>query len=251
MITLKDFPTLKGVVITQPNGDLGDGPQRTFGMYHVAKVALREAGAAEIENYRAARDILQDSKGWLIRDPNKWNDPHDIPADQFDPSLICAKLYGDQARVDLLFSELWPLGFYPNRNPPNLGSISTLKRCDAKSSDFWITQWDKVLLQAAKIDCARAIKNQGIDGNWLDVDNAVTRLVFCQMVRPTKYSQQALEHYVANYPRPMKDYRGDLPPLLAAIAWKHRAPDNNPAFSELWAPIIEGWYSGWNIKELT
>lgn len=239
MISLADFPTFKGVIITQPDGDMGDAPQRTFGLYHVAKIWL---GQADFANFKAAGALLQDDSGRLIRDPNKWNDPRDIPADQFDPTVIAHGLYGFDVHVKMLLKDqAMRLGFYPNGNPPNLGSVSSLLRA---LQNHWyyplIFFFDFFTLIGALIDCARAKIYEGTDGNWIDMDNAVVKIAQAELVQPTPISWMARKIYVRFYPVPMK--MAGVLPLEAAIIWKHRSPKSNPAFGDLWHPIIRSWY---------
>lgn len=252
MINLRDFPNYKACIITQPDGDAGDGPQRTFGMYHIARAAL---GDYDHTTFRMAAELLISPNGDLIRDPVKWNDPKDIPADQFDPTVIACRLYSRWDLVARMMSRhrkrFW---FYPNWNPPNFGSISSLLRASDERSISRIKFWDRAFLWSAKIDCDRARRNLGLDGDWLDMDNACARMAFSEIHLPTEISEQVIQYYVENYPMPNPvltkeggkvdwgEWRPEGPPLLAALSFKHRAPKNNALFAELWEPIVTRWY---------
>lgn len=239
VITINDFPLYKDCVITEPNGDMGDSPQRTFGLFHVGKLILSEE-IIDCPYLDKAIDILQDKNGNLIRDPVKWNDPNDIPADQFDPTVIGCTLGGFTARSRfLLHGQISRFGFYPNGNPPNLGSLSSLVRAWG-SGWLWplIFVLDVFFFFAAIIDCARAKQFQFQDGSWLDMDNAVVKIAQAELYLPTPLSWLTRKTYVWFYPQPMSSVG---PPLLCAIRWKYR--NGNYQFGNLWNPTITRWYS--------
>lgn len=250
MITLKNFHTYQEVVICQGDGDMGDSPQRTA-FFHVAKVYLGEANKLDCIDFEEAFQIWT-PKGRLIRDPIKWNIPEDISRDQQDPVVCALACYEMYKPMEKIICEHWvrfpwaPLiaAKYPNRDWAHPGNIAMELRA-LHAWWMWPYFWvgDFLMALGAAIDCINVYWHQGSDGPWLDMDNAITRHAFAQMFYPTPMSWLARKIHIWFYPKNYgNEVTGEELPLMGALANKHQGENNNPAFIELWRPIISHWY---------
>lgn len=254
MIELTDFHCrYKNVGILQPDGDGGDMPQRTS-FFHVGR--FKQAPWGNVEHIDHAQlfdgllEVIYQGNGLIFRSPLQEHQTNvkDIPGDQFDPVVMTASLYGRQDIVRAMLKahmERW--FFYPNGNFQKMHSISHLLR----SLNDWrlypvIFAFDFLGIPVALLAAARAKKNQKADGNWWDMDNAVTRLRFAQLKFPTPASWLTRKIYVWLYPQIKVEstlaVTKDHLPLLAAIAHKHHPNHSNKAFTDLWSETVQSWY---------
>lgn len=227
------FHNYKQVVITQADGDMGDGLQRTA-MYYIGLYLL---GLADTQGFLHAVQILRANHDERIpiRDPVRWNDPFDVSRDQEDPWLIALFFYGHLATMRFLIFRRWRrFGLYSNGDLTGPVQVAN----DFRLLNWWwlypvICIFDFGFVIGAIQDCIWGRIVRGRDGTWLDMDNAVTRLAFTERVMPTPFSRASIWIYDHGFPKTPAG-RG----LLSALSWKHRTEAGaNPELAKLWAEV--------------
>ena len=230
---IEQFHNLQGAVITQADGDMGDGLQRTA-MYYVGLFLL---GLMRPDSFERAAQILQTPSNALvpIRDPVRWTDPHDVSRDQEDPWLIALYFYGKSENLKYLIRRRWRrLGLYANGDVSGPAQIANdIRLLQLRPLKPFLSILDFAYVAGATQDCLWGRLVRGRDGSWLDVDNAMTRLMFTERVWPTWASRFAIWIYNRFFPETPAGIG-----VLSALRWKHRsAAGANPALAELWSEV--------------